>query len=70
MINLYPKKKAIVVRGPNAKEEAEKIIEQYGGRITENHKTTGYTIRFSDESFDKYVEGISKTRNIDDEEER
>lgn len=60
MIKVYEKKRAIIVRGENAEEEAKRIAEQYGGTITENSKTTGFTIRFPEDKFSEYKKANPK----------
>ena len=56
MISVNNEKHAVIITGDNSLEIATKIAARYDGHITKDHKIPGYTVRFDEGSFRRYLE--------------
>ena len=56
MISVNREKHSVIITGENSLEIATKMATRYDGHITKDHKTAGYTVRFDEGSFRRYLE--------------
>ncbi len=55
MISVDKEKNSVIITGENSLEIATKIAARYDGHITKDHKTAGYTVKFDEGSFRRYL---------------